>query len=46
MNKKLYSLALLKVLQDLTDEEHVLSQKDIVNEIEGRYGFRMCRQHY
>ena len=46
MNKKLYSLALLKVLQDLTDKDHVLSQKEIVDEIEGRYGFRMCRQAF
>ena len=46
MNKKIYSLALLKVLLDLTDENHIMSQTQICDAIEERYGFRMCRQAF
>lgn len=43
-NKKLSILYVLKVLQDYSDENHLLSQTDIAQKIEQKYGMRCERK--
>ncbi|MGN1223112.1 MAG: WYL domain-containing protein [Christensenellales bacterium] len=43
-NKKLSILYVLKVLQDYSDENHILSQTDIAQKIEQKYGMRCERK--
>lgn len=43
-NNKLKTLYVMKILLELTDEEHTLTAVDIVNELESRFGIKVDRK--